>query len=261
MPGAERGRLRLVVRDGAGEARLTAEVVAELVAALRGVDATQVVSMEGSGGAFCLGLHLDQVAPRIESEPESFVALALDRFGELLDEVARCPRPVIALVDGAAMGGGLGLCAAADVVLATPRSCFGLPEALIGLLPALAFGPTARRIGVSRARLLAMGGPTLGAEDAHRMGLVDEIVDDLQAAAARHVERFARMDARSIAAVKRLVADHFPYGPGYVSAARTEVMRLAKSGETARRLRRFLEGEAPWMKTTMTATAAAEEAS
>jgi 3-carboxymethyl-3-hydroxy-acyl-[acp] dehydratase len=175
------------------------------------------------------------------------VTVALERYGELLAEVSRCPRPVIALVDGAAMGGGLGLAASADVVLATPRSSFGLPEALIGLLPAYALGPAARRIGVPRARLLAMGGPTLGAVDALRVGLVDEVVDDLEKAASRYTQRFRRMDARSIAAIKRLVADHLPFGSEYARGAREEVHRLAATRETTARLRRFVEGEPPWV--------------
>jgi enoyl-CoA hydratase/carnithine racemase len=239
--------LRLVVRDQDGQARLTLGVVTALVERLRRVESDEAVAIQGSGGAFCLGLHLDLVAPLLEESPEATVMLALDRYGELLEAVSRCPRPVIALVDGAALGGGLGLAASADVVLATPRASFGLPEALIGLLPACALGPAARRMGVPRARLLALGGPTLGAAEALRVGLVDEVTDDLEAAAARYADRFRRMDARSIAAVKRLVAEHFPFGSEYAWGARDEVLRLGASRETSARLRRFVEGEPPWV--------------
>jgi enoyl-CoA hydratase/carnithine racemase len=246
MPGADEGRRRLVVRDADGQARLDLEAVEDLLDGLAEAGPEDVVTVEGCGGAFCLGLHLDLAAPLIAEAPDATVTLALDRYGALLEAVARCPRPVIALVDGAAMGGGLGLAASADVVLATPRATFGLPEALMGLLPACALGPAARRIGVPRARLLAMGGPTLGAADALRMGLVDEVVDDLGAAARRYAQRFRRMDARSIAAIKHLVADHFPFGAGYAAGAREAVRGLGASPETAERLRRFVAGEPPW---------------
>jgi enoyl-CoA hydratase/carnithine racemase len=246
MPGADDGRRRLVVRDAEGQARLNLDVVRALVAQLAAAGPRDVVTLEGSAGAFCLGLHLDLAAPLIEKDPEATVTAALDHYGALLEAVGRCPRPVIALVDGAAMGGGLGLAASADLVLATPRATFGLPEALIGLLPACALGPAARRIGVPRARLLALGGPTLGAADALRIGLVDEVVEDLEAAAHRYGQRFRRMDDRSVAAIKRLVADHFPCGADYAAGARDEVLRLGGSPETNERLRRFVDGEPPW---------------
>src|SRR5205814_4751005 len=133
--------------------------------------------------------------------------------------------PVFALVDGPALGGGLGVAASADVVLATRRAVFGLPEALIGLIPVFALPPVAARAGIARARLLAMGGPTLNADEALRIGLVDEVVDDLEAATARYAARLARMDARSIGAVKRLVADTESFGAGYARPARMEALR------------------------------------
>jgi enoyl-CoA hydratase/carnithine racemase len=191
-------------------------------------------------------MPLETIAPLLDGAAVATLGDALDRYGELVATPGRCPCPVMALVDGPALGGGLGLAAAADVVLATPRAVFGLPEALLGLIPVFAFASVAARTGAVRARLLAMGGPTLSAEEALRIGLVDEVVDDLEVAAARYAARFGRMDHRSIAAVKRLVAGADPCGGGYLPDARLEAIKLGASVETRARMSRLVAGEAPW---------------
>lgn len=239
-----------MLTDAEGQPRLSADVVSRLVTTLRRADPPGIVTLEGHGGTFCQGLALEALAPSLETAAEAALDSALNHYAELVDAIRRCARPVVALVDGPALGGGLGAAAAADVVLATPRAVFGLPEALIGLIPVYAFMSVAARTGVARARLLAIGGPTVSAGDALRMGLVDEIVDDLEAAATRYLARLIRIDARAIATVKRLVADADPCGDGYLQAARREALRLGASLETRARLGRLLAGEPPWMDST-----------
>ncbi len=240
-------RLRLVLRDGEGQPRLSPDLVARVSAALRGAQAPSVVTLEGADGEFCRGLPLETIAPLLETAAAATLGEALDRYGELVTAIGRCARPVLALVDGPAMGGGLGVAAAADVVLATRRAVFALPEALIGLIPVFAFVSLRTRVSSAHARRLAMGGPTLDAEAALRIGLVDEVVDDLDAAAARYAARFRRMDARSIAAVKRVVADTCLFDSPYASAARAEAIKLGVSEATRDRMARFVAGDAPWL--------------
>jgi enoyl-CoA hydratase/carnithine racemase len=245
MPEAD--RIRLVLQDAEGEPRLSADLVASMLATLRGAAAPGVVTLEGSPGVFCQGMSLELMAPMLDEAPDAAIAAALDAYAQVVDAVGRCPRPVIALVDGPALGGGCGVAAAADVVLATRRAVFGLPEALIGLIPVYAFMSVAARTGRARARLLAMGGPTLTADEALRIGLVDEIVDDLDAACNRYATRLSRMDPRAIATIKRLVADADPCGAGYTAPARIEVVKLGASAETRARLGRMIAGEPPWL--------------
>ena len=242
----EPDRIRLVLRDANGQPQLSPDVVSRVVSQLKHAEPPGIVTIEGDGGAFCQGLPLDAIAPLLESAPDETLRLAVDQYAELVSAIGRCARPVFALVDGPALGGGLGIAAAADVVLATRRATFGLPEALIGLIPVFAFVGVAARVGVARARLIAMGGPTLNADAALRMGLVDEVVDDLEAATARYAARLARMDARSVTAVKRLVADAGACGAGYAAAAKLEVLKLGATSETRARLARLLAGDAPW---------------
>jgi len=206
-----------------------------LAEALGAKPEARLVTLEGEGDAFCEGGALDD---RGEPRPR--------RFAALLAALERDPRPVIALVDGAAMGAGVGLAAAADLVLATRRASFGLPETLLGLIPAMVFPVLARRLGVPRARRLALGAEPMSAEEAHRCGLVDELTDDLAASLQRHARRLSRMDPLAVAIMKRLVADHFAAPPGYEEDAAAKLLALMAREETRARIRRFLAGEAPW---------------
>jgi enoyl-CoA hydratase/carnithine racemase len=244
---ADTSRLRLVVRDDAGRPRLTPELLDSLKHALQGEQEASLVTIEGTAGSFCEGLDLDILVAQDEAiacTPGSYAALA--QYAALLAAIEQAPRLVVALVDGPAQGGGVGLAAAADVVLASPRASFALPETLMGLIPAMVFPILARRIGVPRARLLALGAKPLSATVALQWGLVDEITDDLEAAFARHARRFARMDSRAIMGIKQLVATHFAPPVGYTADAATRFYELLASPETRARVRRYVAGEAPW---------------
>ena len=215
--------------------RLSWDDVARLRAQVDAV-AAPVLVLEGVDGTFCEGG---------DAGPEAAVEPRPEAFGALLRALERAPFAVVALVDGPALGAGLGLAASADVVLATPRSRFGLPETLLGLIPAMVFPPVARRIGLGRARRLALGAPSLTAEQALAQGLVDEIVDDV-AAALRTVRRLERLSPQAVRSLKELVGAHFGTTTAYeVDAAAALQARLA-SAETRERLARFAEGGSPW---------------
>lgn len=242
--------LRLNLGDDEGETRLTADLIRCMAHSLTGDHGARLVTIEGRPGAFCAGLDIESLA----IEPGSIDELLnptghLAQFAEILALLTRTEAPVVALVDGPAMGGGVGLAAAADLVLATPRASFALPETLMGLIPAMIFPYVARRIGVPKARLLALGGKPLSAEAALRAGLVDEIVDDgaaLGQALVQYARRFSRMDTRAVGAMKSLVARHFDVPSGYQGDALERFADLLCSEETRVRLVRFAAGESPW---------------
>ena len=240
------GRLRLTIRSEDGHARLTPDLVERLVAALEEEGPARVVTLEGEGDAFCEGLDLSALARCPEGDAPGGATLALDRFAALLQTIERTPRPVIAVVDGPALGGGVGLAAAADMVLATPRATFGLPETLMGLIPAMVFPALARRVGAACARWLALGAAVLPAADAWRIGLVDEVTDAPDRTLARHVRRLERMDPRALASVKALVAEYHSTPAPYWTDAAAHFSRLLASPETRTRLARFAAGHTPW---------------
>lgn len=239
-------RLRLTIRDTAGRARLTPSLVDRLTATLEAETEARVVTLEGGGDAFCEGLDLGALTQPTAEAASGETRIALDQFAALLQAIERAPRPVIAMVDGPAIGGGVGLAAAADVVLATPRATFGLPEALLGLIPAMVFPVLARRVGVVCARRLALGAAVISAPEAWRLGLVDEVTDDLDEAVARYVRRLERMDPRALAEMKALVAEHHGTPAAYRADAAARFGCLLTSPETGMRLARFLAGDTPW---------------
>jgi enoyl-CoA hydratase/carnithine racemase len=239
--------LRLRLPDVAGRIRLTSELIDCLSRSLTSECEARLITIEGVPGSFCEGLDLEALALQHEGSAHSLSPDGvLARFAELLAALQRAPQPVVALVDGAALGGGVGLAAAADLVLASDRASFALPETLMGLIPAMVFPLVARRIGVPRARLLALGAGPLSATAALQVGLIDEITDDLEATLARHARRFSRMDARAVGVMKALIVTHFATPPRYQADAASCFLQLLDSEGTRTRLVRFAAGESPW---------------
>lgn len=235
--------LRLSLQDADGSTAITPRLLDTLLCALDEVNKTRFVLIEGGTGSFCRGLHLEQL---IDVHPMDGV---LEQFAHLLDSVAHVPVPVIALVNGESLGGGVGLAAVADLVLASPRASFALPEAIMGLIPAVIFPYVARRIGVPRARLMALGLRPLDAQTALAWGLVDEVASgDLHTTLHAHARRFSYMAPHAIAAMKALVQAHFSMPDDYVQAATSTFYECLASPETRQRLQRFIEGEIPWLE-------------
>lgn len=234
-------RLRLKIRDERGREGLTPVLVDRMLAELRSAGEAGIVTLESDGESFCDGMDLAALAA-----PDVDPAAALHRFADLLEALETTPRPVIALVHGAARGGGVGLAAAADVVIAAPEATFGLPEVLFGLIPAVVFPVLARRVGHARARRLALSASTLTAHEARAVGLVDEVADDLEVAFRVHARRFDRLDRRALAGVKSIAAAHASGAEGYRHEAFARFRELAASPETRDRIDRFLAGETPW---------------
>jgi enoyl-CoA hydratase/carnithine racemase len=233
--------LRLNIRDERGDGRLNPALVERLLAELRSVGEAPIVTLESDTEAFCEGLDLSALAAG-DVDPTA----AIGRFADLLDTMEAAPRPIIALVNGPARGGGVGLAAAADFVLAAPHATFGLPEAIFGLIPAMVFPVLARRVGHARARWLALSAVTLTAREAWRLGLVDEVADDLETALRRHVHRLQRLDLRALGAVKSIAVAHVAAPADYRGYATARFQQLVASPETRERIRRFLAGETPW---------------
>lgn len=234
-------RLRLQIRGESGGQPLTPAAVERLLALLETDHSATLVTLEGDRDAFCEGMDFSQLVRRDDD-----VAAVLDRFRALLHALSTTARPVIALVGGPAMGGGVGLAAAADLVLATPHATFGLPEVVFGLVPAMVLPFVARRVGPSRARWLAMNAATITAAEALRLGLVDEVVDDLEAGLARHARRLSHLDRRAVGEAKALATEYENALDGYYTRATAVFTRLLTSGDARDRIGRFLAGDTPW---------------
>jgi len=180
------------------------------------VDSVRVVVLAAEGGTFCAGLD----SARLDSAAAGGAAHA-HRLGMeaavLLDAVARCPKPVIALAQGDAEGLGVGLLAACDLRIAAESARFRLPEVRQGLAAAPSAPALAQAIGIGAARRLLLTGETLDARAALRLGLVHEVAPDggLEAVRVHFVESCLRGGPKALAATKdllRVVAES-PSGP------------------------------------------------
>jgi methylglutaconyl-CoA hydratase len=167
----------------------------------------------------------------------------------MLDSIDACPVPVIARVQGAALGGGMGLCAVADVVVATADATFGFTETKLGIVPAVISTYVVPKVGASGARALFATGERFGAERARHIGLVHEVVPDEASLDSRVDEilgelrtagptaaRAAKALVREIAAIG--VGDARAHTPRHIARQRT-------SAEGQEGLRAFLEKRPP----------------
>jgi enoyl-CoA hydratase/carnithine racemase len=134
---------------------------------------------------------------------------AVKAYSGLLTRMRVSAKPVIALVDGDVKAGGIGLVAAADIVIASTRSQFQLSEVLLGLIPANVLPFLIERVGQRRATWMTLTARTLDAASARAAGLVDEVfeVDTLEKDTRGFMRTLMRADPYALAATKRFVAE------------------------------------------------------
>ena len=242
-------RIRLAPGE-AGGIRLDPTGVAALDAAVAEAEAgdeCRAVVLEGTDGVFCEGLDLRAV---VDGVPDA--AGHVHAFAALLGRLRRSPRPVVAVVDGAALGGGVGLAAAADLVVATARATFALPEVALGLVPAVVLPVLHERLGPRRARWLALTSG-IDARRAVELGLADTLVEDpalLERTLRPILRHLLRARPEAVAALKTLgdaVSAHKPDRALQLGADHTAA--LVSDPERVAAIRAFLEGEpAPWWR-------------
>jgi methylglutaconyl-CoA hydratase len=138
--------------------------------------ALRVVVLSGEGPSFCAGADVAwmRAAMSLDVEGNEQDAMAM---AEMFEAIDTCPVPVIVRVQGAALGGGVGLCAVADVVIAESGARFGFTETRLGILPAVISPFVVAKIGETHARALFPGGRRFDAVRAQRIGLVHEVVE------------------------------------------------------------------------------------
>ncbi len=162
---------------------------------------SRVIVLVGRDGVFCRGMHP-------ASADSSELRQHLHHFAESLLRIRYAGKPVIAVVDGAAFGGGLGLAATADMVIASDRSMFGLPEALFGFVPAVILPLLLERMRPKDCRLWMLSAYARSANEALTAGLVDVACahDRLTRETARAVRQFVRVDENAVGLVKRMTS-------------------------------------------------------
>lgn len=188
---------------------LNAPLLAALKEALRAAEAdpeVRVVALRGAGKDFCAGADLE--ALRAIADASVMENLAdVDQLAELFLLLRRLAKPVVALVHGRALAGGCGLATACDLVLASESASFGYPEVRIGFVPAMVMAILRRNVSEKRAFELIVGGATIFATEAERVGLINRVFADadFEREAAAYLRELAERSASAVQLCKRLL--------------------------------------------------------
>jgi enoyl-CoA hydratase/carnithine racemase len=168
----------------------------------------RAVLLTGQGEWFSSGTDLKEIADSLDQEgSQQFWFADVNQQRTVLTRMLQYPKPIIAAVNGPALGTGLALVAACDLVLAAPEARFGFPEAQRGLSPGVGIPLIAFRLGAGQAGHLLLRGHTIDADEAHRIGLVHEIVpfDLLWAQGRQWAQQIAQSSAVALAITKRVL--------------------------------------------------------
>jgi len=180
------GVLRITIARPERRNAFDAALIAELAGAFSDVGDARAVVLAGDGPSFCAGADVEWQRASIDLSVEENVEDTM-RLYRMLQAVDESPAPVVARVQGFALGGGSGLVACADAVVAAPDAVFGFTEVRLGIVPAVISPFVLARIGGGAARRYFLTGERFGADVALRIGLVHEIAEDPDAAAERVV--------------------------------------------------------------------------
>ncbi|HSS01138.1 MAG TPA: enoyl-CoA hydratase-related protein [Kofleriaceae bacterium] len=205
--------------------------------------ACRVIVLRGTAGVFCTGMDFGEHVSISLSDSEAATA----DFMTILRRLGDIERVTVADIDGQAIGGGVGIAAACDLVIATHGSSFALPEVLWGLLPACVLPFLIRRVGFQRAYAMALTAQSVTAEQAERLGLVDVLSAEPQLWLRQFVARMSRVNAAAVGELKRYARALWDFDTIGERRAISLSARLGSSDEVQRGLRAFVEHRRfPW---------------
>ncbi len=209
---------------------------------LRAFDAAEasacgIVVLAGAGSAFCSGLDLEVLQTLASKSSEEHHADAV-RIARMFRTLYDLPKPTIAMVNGAAIAGGTGLATICDFTLAVPEAKFGYTEVRIGFVPALVSAFLALQIGDRQARDLLLTGRLFSADEAHALGLVNEVVPAAELAGRTRelADLLLRNSPASLCATKQLLSSQAK------AKLDADIAFALKANAGARRTPDFLEG-------------------
>ena len=207
----------------------------------------RVAVLSGTGPVFCAGADVTWMSRMIGFTQQENIEDAAE-MGRLFLALDRLPVPLIGRVHGAALGGGAGLCAVCDIVVAAEDAVFGFTEVKLGIIPAVISPFVLAKIGRSAARELFLTGARFSAARAREIGLVHAVVPaaQLDENVAGYVRELLTSAPEAIGAVKVLIPEVARRGPGEATAFTSEaIARRRASAEGQEGLRAFLEKRTP----------------
>lgn len=214
----------------------------------------RAVILRGAGGHFCAGGDIKDMASvrHAEFDPDSGetdpMATTNRLFGSAVHAIDRAPQAVIAILEGAVMGGGFGLACVSDVAIAARDAKFRLPETSLGVPPAQIAPFVVQRIGLTQARRLAVTGGRFNGDTAHALGLAHFVCDsgELEAQLEQVLGDIQKCAPQAIATTKRLMLDvgSVPLGELLDRASR-EFAAAVRGGEGIEGMVAFIEKRKP----------------
>jgi methylglutaconyl-CoA hydratase len=243
-----RGISRITIARPGRKNAFDAALIAELTAAVGRVErSARAVVLQSEGDAFCAGADVEWMRSMADYSLDQNLAdsTALARMFRALYDLEM---PLVARVQGAAIGGGAGLVAVADIAVASTDASFAFTETRLGILPAVVSPYVVRKIGPARATALFVTGSRIEAKRAHEIGLVERLAEpsDLDAAVGRVLDAILSSGPKAVNAAKRLVREI--EGRRIEEVADLTVKRIAEirvSHEGQEGLRAFLERRDP----------------
>lgn len=221
------------------------DVIAELTAWAHAVPATgaRVAVLAGAGKAFCAGADLTWMTKMIGCSREENERDALE-MAAMFNALDTLPIPLIGRVHGAALGGGAGLAAVCDIVVAADDAVFGFTEAKLGIVPAVISPFAVRKIGVSAARELFLTAARFSSARARELGLVHAVTPEtaLDAAVDGYVRELLTSAPDAIAGAKQLIAQVAGRPPADVAGLTAQTIakhRVSDEGQDG--MRAFLD--------------------
>jgi methylglutaconyl-CoA hydratase len=215
-------------------------------------EAVRVIVLAAQGPSFCAGADVGWLTASADQDQAENQRDAM-QLAMTIDAIDRCPKPVIAVVRGAALGAGVGLVAAADIAIAADDAVFALPEVRMGAAPSSIAPAIIAAIGPRAARRYMLTGERFDAREALRLGLLHAVVaaDKLSAARDHMIDACRRGGPKAQAAVKdliRVIGDS-PSGPDLMRYTAVHMAELRATDEGREGLAAFLAKRKPgWDK-------------
>ncbi len=215
----------------------------------------RIIILEGQNGIFCTGMDFES-ASKIDSQEPALNEIqessentesSSTLYMTTIKRLTLSPKVIISVVDGRVMAGGIGLVAASDLVIATPRSQFSLSEALWGLLPAMVTPYLIRRIGYQNAYRMTLTTTPVSTQEAHRINLVDEMSDTPGENIRRLWLRLSKLEESTIVNMKQYFRKMWIITEQMEETAISEITRLSTQPKVIENITNFIKYQKfPW---------------
>ncbi len=236
---------------------MNAEMISEIREVFSSISASlRAVVLKGSGPFFCAGGDLNWMKSSVEKSKDENEKDALN-LAKMIRAVDECPVPIITQVKGGAFGGGVGIVAGSDIVIAEQNSLFSLSEVKLGLIPATIGPIVMRKIGVSEARRFYLTGKRFSAQVARDIGLIHEVVPEgsLASVTKDYLNELTTAGPQAVRTAKKLIREIVgeKLWSSDISETTSRILSEIRIGSEAQEgIKAFLDKRSPTWKGSLT---------